>query len=77
MKRLAVITIRTLDQQYEYSEKRTPLIRDTELTATSEDTRYRSEVQRFADHVTTQYRNRFSSPLVLVPCSATKPYSES
>jgi Queuine tRNA-ribosyltransferases, contain PUA domain len=70
-------TLRTLDQQYEYSETRAPIIRDTELTAASMDTRYRSEIQRFADRVTTRYRNRFSTPLVLVPCSATKPYSES
>jgi len=27
--------------------------------------------------VTTRYRNRFSNPLVLVPCSARKPYSDS
>jgi archaeosine synthase len=68
---------RQFDQQYGYLEQRTPIIRDTELTAASEDTLRRVEIQRFAERVTTRYRNRFSNPLVLVPCSATKPYSES
>ena len=68
---------REFDQQYGYLEERTPVIRDAELTAASEDTLRRVEIQRFADRVTTRYRNRFRNPLVLVPCSATKPYSES
>jgi archaeosine synthase len=68
---------REFDQQYGYLEERTPVIRDSELAATTEDTLRRVEIQRFAERVTTRYRNRFSNPLVLVPCSATKPYSES
>ena len=68
---------REFDDEYRYVEERTPVIRDAELTAASEDTLRRVEIQRFADRVTSRYRNRFSNPLVLVPCSATKPYSES
>ena len=68
---------REFDQQYGYLEERTPVIRDTELTAATEDTLRRVEIQRFAERVTERYRNRFDNPLVLVPCSATKPYSES
>ena len=68
---------RTLDQQYGYVESRTPVIRDALLAAASEDSVRRVEIQRFAERVTTRYRNRFSNPLVLVPCSARKPYSES
>ena len=68
---------REFDQQYGYIEERTPVIRDTELAAATEDTLRRVEIQRFAERVTERYRNRFSNPLVLVPCSATKPYSES
>ncbi|MFB6089513.1 MAG: archaeosine synthase subunit alpha [Halobellus sp.] len=68
---------RELDQQYGYLEERTPVVRDTELAAATEDSLRRVEIQRFAERVTTRYRNRFSNPLVLVPCSATKPYSES
>ncbi|QCJ46017.1 archaeosine synthase subunit alpha [Haloprofundus sp. MHR1] len=68
---------REFDQQYGYLEERTPVIRDSELTAATEDSLRRVEIQRFAERVTTRYRNRFDTPLVLVPCSARKPYSES
>jgi archaeosine synthase len=70
-------TFREFDQQYRYLEARTPVIRDAELSAASEDTLRRVEIQRFADRVTSRYRNRFDNPLVLVPCSARKPYSDS
>ncbi|NEU55741.1 archaeosine synthase subunit alpha [Halorussus sp. MSC15.2] len=68
---------REFDQQWSYLEERTPLIRDAELSAATEDTLQRVEIQRFADRVTSRYHNRFDNPLVLVPCSAAKPYSES
>ncbi|RBI63802.1 tRNA-ribosyltransferase [halophilic archaeon] len=68
---------REFDQQWTYVEQRTPVVRDAELAATTEDSLRRVEIQRFADRVTSRYRNRFSNPLVLVPCSAKKPYSES
>lgn len=68
---------RRLDQQYGYLEQRTPVLRQAELTAATDDTLRRIEIQRFAERVTTRYRNRFDNPLVLVPCSARKPYSES
>ena len=68
---------REFDKEYGYLERHTPVLRDAELTAASEDTLSRVEIQRFAERVTARYRNRFDNPLVLVPCSATKPYSES
>ncbi|MDS0299823.1 archaeosine synthase subunit alpha [Halogeometricum sp. S1BR25-6] len=68
---------REFDQQYGYLEARTPVVRNAEISAASSDTIRRAEIQRFAERVTTRYRNRFDNPLVLVPCSATKPYSES
>ncbi|SEO24571.1 archaeosine synthase [Halogranum amylolyticum] len=68
---------RELDQQYGYLEERTPVIRDTELAAATSDSVRRVEIQRFAERVTNRYKNRFQNPLVLVPCSAKKPYSES
>ncbi|WP_435333873.1 archaeosine synthase subunit alpha [Haloarchaeobius sp. TZWWS8] len=69
---------RELDQQYGYLESRTPVYREADLDATTEDTLRRVEIQRFAERITTRYRNRFDGhPLVLVPCSARKPYSES
>jgi archaeosine synthase len=70
-------TMRGLDQQYGYVEARTPLFRRAEITAASVDTMRRVEIQRFAQRVTERYRSRFDNPLVLVPCSAAKPYSES
>jgi len=70
-------TFRGLDQQYGYLEQRTPVVRQAEITATSADTMRRVEIQRYAERVTGRYRNRFDNPLVLVPCSARKPYSES
>ena len=68
---------RELDQQYSYLEERTPVIRDSELAAATSDSIRRVEIQRFAERVTSRYQNRFQNPLVLVPCSAKKPYSES
>jgi archaeosine synthase len=68
---------RRLDQQYGYLEQRTPVVRQADLTAATDDTLSRVEIQRFAERVTTRYRNRFDNPLVLAPCSARKPYSES
>jgi archaeosine synthase len=68
---------RRFDRQYAYLEERTPVARRAELTAASEESLDRVEIQRFAERVTTRYRNRFRNPLVLVPCSAAKPYSES
>jgi archaeosine synthase len=70
-------TVRELDQQWGYLEQRTPVLRAAEMTAASEDTLQRVEIRRFADRVTSRYRCRFDEPLVLLPCSATKPYSES
>ena len=69
--------VRELDQEYGYLESRTPIYRNANMDATTEDTLNRVEIQRFAQRVTERYRNRFEQPLVLVPCSATKPYSES
>ncbi|WP_123537726.1 archaeosine synthase subunit alpha [Halosimplex salinum] len=70
-------TFRRLDQQYAYLEERTPILRQAEITAATEDTIRRVEIQRFAERVTSRYRNRFDNPLVLVPCSARKPYTDS
>ncbi|MFW5956172.1 MAG: archaeosine synthase subunit alpha [Halorhabdus sp.] len=70
-------TMRRLDDEYAYLEERTPLVRKTEITAATDDTLRRVEIQRFAERVTERYQCRFDAPLVLVPCSATKPYSES
>ncbi len=68
---------REFDEQWSYLEARTPVVRDRDLNATTGDAIRRVEIRRFADRVTSRYRNRFRHPLVLVPCSAVKPYGES
>jgi archaeosine synthase len=70
-------TFRRLDQEYGYIEERTPVFRRNELLAATDDSLRRPEIQRFADRVTSRYRRRLDGPLVLLPCSARKPYSES
>ncbi|MFB6187901.1 MAG: archaeosine synthase subunit alpha, partial [Halobacteriaceae archaeon] len=70
--------LQEFDQQWGYLETRTPVFRNAEIKSTTTDTLRRVEIQRFADRVTSRYINRFDDvPLVLVPCSAKKPYSES
>ena len=73
----ATAVMRHLDQQYSYLEERTPVFRQAQMTAATDDTLRRVEIQRYAERVTTRYQNRFDNPLVLVPCSAAKPYSDS
>jgi archaeosine synthase len=70
-------TFRRLDQQYGYLEERTPVFRRNEMLAATDDSLRRPEIQRFAERVTSRYRRRLDAPLVLLPCSARKPYSES
>ena len=70
--------VRELDEEWGYAEERTPVYRSSPLAAASEETLRRVEIRRFADRVTSRYRPRFDDrPLVLVPCSARKPYTES
>ncbi|MFB6132551.1 MAG: archaeosine synthase subunit alpha [Halanaeroarchaeum sp.] len=69
---------RELDDEWAYLEERTPVFREGELLAASEDTLYRVEIQRFANRVTSRFERRLDDvPLLLLPCSAKKPYSES
>ena len=68
---------REFDAEWGYLEERTPVVRRSEITATTDDTLRRVEIRRFADRVTSRYRCRFDAPLVLLPCSARKPYSDS
>ncbi|MFB6359920.1 MAG: archaeosine synthase subunit alpha [Halobacteriales archaeon] len=69
--------LRRLDDRWTYLEPRTPVHRRATIAATTDDTLRRVEIRRFADRVTSRYVPRFDGPLVLVPCSAEKPYGES
>ena len=70
--------LRRFDQEGAYLRERAPLFRRSELAATTDDSLFRPAVTRFADRIGTRYANRFEAvPLLLVPCSAGKPYSDS
>lgn len=70
--------MRELDDHWTYLEERTPVIRDDLLLSATGDTLRRVEIQRFANRVTRRFERRLTDvPLLLVPCSAKKPYSES
>lgn len=71
-------SLRQLDERWDYLEPRTPVVRQGSLAFTTDDCLRRVEVQRFAERVTSRFTPRLDDrPLVLLPCSKTKPYSES
>ena len=68
--------LRLADAEYVYLESRTSTYRSSEMLACSAESQNRVEVRRFADRI----NQRFSSDgkiLVIIPCSARKPYSTS
>lgn len=69
--------LKCLDQHhYNFVEKRTPIIRKSKLLATTNDALYRAEIKRFQERVINRYRKPESAKiLLLLPCSAKKPYS--
>ncbi|MFB6112890.1 MAG: DUF5591 domain-containing protein, partial [Halodesulfurarchaeum sp.] len=70
--------LRLLDRTDGYLAERTPIYRDQTMLASTEDALHRPEIRRFADRVTHRYERRIEDvPLLLLPCSAKKPYSES
>jgi len=71
-------SLRLLDKESGFLEKRTPIARGKVLYANTMESLDRVEIIRFADRV----RDRYSPPskkkiLLLLPCSARKPYSTS
>ena len=68
--------LRLADAEYGYLERRTPTYRSSELLACSAESQRRVEVRRFADRVRTRFRSD-GKVLLIVPCSARKPYSTS
>ncbi|RLG28331.1 tRNA-ribosyltransferase [Methanosarcinales archaeon] len=69
--------LRLLDSEHTYLEERTPTVRKNVLVANTAESQNRVEVTRFAERVL----SRFTPPddgantLVILPCSAKKPYS--
>ena len=69
--------LRLLDQEQRYLERRTPTARRSVMYANCAESLQRVEVTRFAERVLERYRAPESDVLLLLPCSARKPYSTS
>ncbi|MFA6372751.1 MAG: archaeosine synthase subunit alpha [Methanothrix sp.] len=67
--------LRLLDGEHQYLEKRTPQIRRSTFYANCAESLQRVEVTRFAERVIGRYKAPESDVLLLLPCSAKKPYS--
>ena len=69
--------LRNLDRNhYEFLEKRTAISSKGKLIATSNESLYRPEIKRFQERVINRYKKPDSAKaLLLLPCSAKKPYS--
>lgn len=67
--------LRLMDMQYDFLEKRTPIIRSNTLYANTSESQNRVEIQRFSQRVQERYTAPELDTLVLFPCSARKPYS--
>jgi len=69
--------LRLLDQEHQYLEARTPQHRHSVFYANTAESLRRVEVTRFAKRVLKRYEAPQSDVLLLLPCSARKPYSTS
>ena len=69
--------LRNLDtNHYDYIEKRTPMTSKSKLLATTKESLSRPEIRRFQRRVIERYKKPKSAEiLLLLPCSAKKPYS--
>ncbi|WP_406660278.1 archaeosine synthase subunit alpha [Methanolobus sp. ZRKC3] len=67
--------LRLADNEYSYLEERNPIVRSSGMTANSTESLSRVEVVRFAERVIERYSPPEADVLVLLPCSAKKPYS--
>ncbi|MDZ7689289.1 MAG: archaeosine synthase subunit alpha [Halobacteriales archaeon] len=74
--RWQVEAVRLLDGT-EYVEERSPVARRTEMATNSSESLDRAEIRRFARRVVERYRAPRDDTVVLLPCSAGKPYSQS
>jgi archaeosine synthase len=70
-------SLRFIDAEGTFLEKRTPLFRSSTLYANTSESMNREEIKRFAQRVLERYTPPDLDTLVLLPCSAKKPYSTS
>lgn len=69
--------LRLIDAEGTFIEKRTPLFRSGTMYANTAESMNRIEIKRFAQRVLERYTPPDLDTLVLLPCSAKKPYSTS
>jgi archaeosine synthase len=69
--------LRLVDAESTFLEKRTPVLRSGTLYANTAESMNRVEIRRFARRVIERYTPPDLDTLVLLPCSARKPYSTS
>ncbi len=67
--------LRLIDAEGTFLEKRTPIFRSGTLFANTSESMNRVEIRRFAQRVLDRYTPPDLDTLVLLPCSAKKPYS--
>ncbi len=61
---------------YDFLEKRTPITSKSKVIATTKESMFRPEIRRFQKRVINRFRKPESAKiLLLLPCSAKKPYS--
>jgi archaeosine synthase alpha-subunit len=70
-----VAVVRLLDRRYAFVEPWTPVTGPAPMRANSAEALARPEVRRFAERVLERYRPARTDTVVLLPCSARKPYS--
>ncbi len=70
-----VAVLRLLDREYPLMEPEVPVVRPSSLGAASAESLTRAEVRRFAERVAERYIPPEAGTVVLLPCSARKPYS--
>jgi archaeosine synthase len=68
--------LRLLDEEYRYFERRSPIVRTSTLFACSQESLNRPEIHRFSARVIERLLKR-GGILLLLQCSARKPYSRS
>ncbi|PKK81246.1 MAG: hypothetical protein CVT47_03430, partial [Thermoplasmata archaeon HGW-Thermoplasmata-2] len=72
-----VAILRHLDYRYyDWQESNFPVVRQRQMLASSKESIYRPEVERFRRRIAERYaKPESASVLLLLPCSAKKPYS--
>lgn len=69
--------LRILDTEEDYFELRTPVARNQYMKANTMESLKRIEVKRFANRIIERYKPPARKILLILPCSARKPYSTS